>query len=129
IEGQKFFQRHWEHKLPPFVETVEAYSEHTRGDSEYLLCNNLATLIWMGQLANLEFHSWFSRIDPKPDATELPETYTRSLANVEKSLLNYPDFLIVDLDPYIYSGKEKEGAEPEFNPAAFAKAAEIALAM
>jgi len=31
------------------------------------------------------------------------------------------------LDPYIYSGKEPEGAEPEYNARAFAKAREVAV--
>ena len=34
-----------------------------------------------------------------------------------------------DLDPYIYSGGEKAGEEPELNRRAFAKGAEVALAL
>ena len=41
--------------------------------------------------------------------------------------MNRPDFIVFDLDPYIYSGKEKTGDEPELNRKAFAKTAEIAL--
>jgi bifunctional non-homologous end joining protein LigD len=40
--------------------------------------------------------------------------------------LNYPDFIVFDLDPYIYSGKEKKGEEPELNRKAFAKTCEVA---
>ena len=38
-------------------------------------------------------------------------TATGSDPQIEASVLNYPDFLLVDLDPYIYSGKEKKGGQ------------------
>ena len=38
------------------VETVAVWSETADGDREHLLCNNLATLLWLGQLADLELH-------------------------------------------------------------------------
>jgi bifunctional non-homologous end joining protein LigD len=34
-------------------------------------------------------------------------------------VLNYPDYVMFDIDPYIYSGKEAAGAEPELNTVAF----------
>ena len=37
-------------------------------------------------------------------------------------MLNYPDYLVFDIDPYIYSGKEAKGAEPELNKKGFASA-------
>jgi bifunctional non-homologous end joining protein LigD len=40
---------------------------------------------------------------------------------------SYPDFVVFDLDPYIYSGKEAAGAEPELNPAAFRRTCQVAL--
>ncbi len=83
---------------------------------EYLVCQNLSTLIWLGQQANIEFHAWFSRIAAEPDMTTKDTDY----------LLDFPDFIIFDLDPYIYSGKEKTGDEPEFNKKAFDKVCEVA---
>jgi bifunctional non-homologous end joining protein LigD len=44
----------------------------------------------------------------------------------EKCGLNFPDFIVFDLDPYIYSGKEKKGQEPEYNIRGFKAAVEIA---
>jgi bifunctional non-homologous end joining protein LigD len=126
IEGQRFYQKHWEQPLPPFVETVRLFSEHNEGDQEYLLCNNLATLLWLGQVATLEFHPWLSRIDPRPDAEELSIEFTGSLEAIERSVLNYPDFIVFDLDPFIYSGREAPGAEPELNREAFARTREAA---
>jgi len=42
-------------------------------------------------------------------------------------VLNYPDYVVFDLDPYIYSGKEAKGAEPELNTVAFEKGKEVAF--
>ena len=42
-------------------------------------------------------------------------------------MLNYPDYVVFDIDPYIYSGKEKAGAEPELNTIAFQKGKEVAF--
>ena len=44
-------------------------------------------------------------------------------------MLNHPDFIVFDLDPYIYSGAEKVGDEPELNRRAFAKTCEVARAL
>ena len=42
-------------------------------------------------------------------------------------MLNYPDYVLFDIDPYIYSGKEAQGAEPELNTVAFEKGKEVAF--
>jgi len=81
----------------------------------------------LGQLADIELHTWYSRISPEPDAHHLPATFTGSARKIDASLLNYPDFIVFDLDPYIYSGKEKKGAEPELNRKAFLKTCDVAL--
>ena len=49
----------------------------------------------------------------------VPTTPARCAA-LEASILNYPDYLVFDIDPYIYSGKEAKGAEPELNKRGFA---------
>lgn len=125
-QGQKFFQKHWSQGLPEFVETVEYFSEHADKDEEYLLCNNLATLIWCGQLASLELHSVHGRIDPEPDGAKLSKKLTGSISNIESSILNFPDFMVLDLDPYLYSGKEAANAEPELHRQGFAKTRQLA---
>jgi bifunctional non-homologous end joining protein LigD len=129
VEGKKFFQKHWEHKKPEFVDTVMLYSEHSKADGEFILCSNVATLVWLGQLADLELHTTHTRIDPAPDGKKLPLVFTGSVENIESSLMNYPDFIVLDLDPYMYSGKEGKGEEPELHKAAFEKTCEIAGAL
>lgn len=127
VHGKAFFQKHWKNKLPPYMETIKYFSEHNRSDEQYLLCNNLFSLLWCGQMAALELHTSHSRIDPNPDAKGISTLFTGNIKNIESSILNYPDFLILDLDPYQYSGKEAKGAEPELHKEGFQKVRELAL--
>jgi bifunctional non-homologous end joining protein LigD len=126
IESESFFQKHWSDPLPAFLDKVLLYSDHMEGDQEYLVCNNLPALLWLGQIADIELHTWYSRTDPEPDGRRLTTKFSGSLANIKRSALNYPDYIVFDLDPYLYSGKEKEGAEPDLNRKAFAKTREVA---
>ena len=106
IDKPSFYQKHWATPLPEFVERVRLYSAHSNGDQEYIMVENLPTLVWLGQMANIELHPWLSQVKPDPDAPHLPASFTGSEEAIDASALNYPDFLIFDLDPYIYSGKE-----------------------
>jgi bifunctional non-homologous end joining protein LigD len=127
IGGERFFQKHWEPPLPAFAETVTVFSGSRDERHDYLVCNNLPTLLWLGQSGTLEFHVWHSRTRPGADAPGLGTDYSSSTAALERSLLNYPDYLVFDLDPYIYSGQETAGAEPEYSVAAFDKGKETAF--
>ena len=128
IDGGSFYQKHVEDP-PPFVNTIEVFSSHNEGDRSYITVDNLATLIWLAQLADIELHPWSSRIAGDPDASHLPAVFHGSREILESSVLNYPDFIVFDLDPYIYSGREKAGDEPELNRAAFASTRSVALAL
>ena len=127
INGERFFQKHWSQSLPEFVESVTVFSEHKDERHRYLLANNLPTLLWLGQVGTLEFHVWHSRAQPAPEALGASTDYSSSLAALEASILNYPDFLVFDIDPYIYSGKEAPGAEPELNKRGFAMGKRVAF--
>jgi bifunctional non-homologous end joining protein LigD len=127
INGERFFQKHWEQTLPEFVETVTVFSEHKDGRHRYLLANNLPTLLWLGQVGTLEFHVWHSRAQIAPEAAGASTEYASSLAALESSILNYPDYLVFDIDPYIYSGKEAKGEEPELNKKGFAVGKRVAF--
>ena len=118
IQGEHFWQRHWSSKTPDFVETVPL-SENAGASRDFLMCNNLATLLWLGQQGNIDLHAWYSRITPEPGRTNLksdPDTLT-----------DYPDFIIFDIDPYIYSGSEAKDAEPELNLKGFKQTCQAAL--
>ena len=127
IEGERFFQKHWSQSLPEFVESVTVFSGHRDEQHRYLLANNLPTLLWLGQVGTLEFHVWHSRAQPAPEASGAKADYSSSLAALESSILNYPDYLVFDIDPYIYSGKEPPGAEPELNKRGFAGGKRVAF--
>jgi bifunctional non-homologous end joining protein LigD len=127
IGKQRFFQKHWEQDKPAFVETITVFSSSKDENHEYLLCNNLPTLLWLAQSGTLEFHVWHSRARPGPDAKSKRTDYASSVESLEGSVLNYPDYVVFDIDPYIYSGKEKQGAEPELNTVAFEKGKEVAF--
>jgi bifunctional non-homologous end joining protein LigD len=127
IHGQRFFQKHWTQARPEFVEAITVFSGHKDESHEYLLCNNLPTLLWLAQSGTLEFHVWHSRAKFDIDAGSKETDYASSLESLEASVLNYPDFVVFDIDPYIYSGKEKAGDEPELNTVAFEKGKEVAF--
>lgn len=126
IAGKSFYQKVWENP-PPFVRTTSIWSSDNDADRDYVLCDNLATLLWLGQLASLELHVWFSRTNPRPDGRGLGRRFGGSEAVLDRSLLNYPDFVVFDLDPYLYSGREGSGAEPELHRRAFNRTRNLAL--
>ena len=113
LGGKHFFQKHVEFEPPAFVDRECLISEHTGIDGTYLFCNNLPSLVWLAQIANIELHTWYSRTDNEPDARSLPHTYSGSVEAFEASVLNYPDFMVFDLDPYLYSGREPPRGQPE----------------
>lgn len=127
IKGERFFQKHWGHSLPDFVDTVDIFTETGAYNKKYICCNNLGTLLWLAQIADLELHPWTSRTDWQPDGRRLSTSYADNIENLESSRLNYPDFLLFDLDPYIYSGKEGRGKEPELNLKAFRATCKLAF--
>lgn len=127
IGGQRFFQKHWEQARPDYVESVTVWSGSKDEKHEYLVCANLPTLLWLAQSGTLEFHVWHSRARPGEDSPVESTDYASSLESLEGSILNYPDYVVFDLDPYIYSGHEAKGAEPELNTIAFEKGKEVAF--
>jgi bifunctional non-homologous end joining protein LigD len=126
IHGKSFYQKHWDDP-PPFAKAVSIYSSQGDTDGDYLLCENLPTLLWLGQMGSLELHAWYSRVEPAPDATGRGRRFTGSEAALDASVLNYPDFVVFDLDPYDYSGRESRGAEPELHRRAFNRTRKLAL--
>ncbi|HET7766912.1 MAG TPA: DNA ligase D [Burkholderiales bacterium] len=129
IAGERFYQKHWDPELPPFARKITIFSEHKDERHDYLVCDNLATLLWLAQSGTLEFHVWHSRAKPGPDAATQSTDFSESLPALEASILNYPDYVVFDIDPYIYSGREKPGDEPELNTVAFEKGKEVAFAL
>jgi len=127
INGERFFQKHWDQARPDFVASIRVFSGHKGEKHEYILANNLATLLWLGQQGTLEFHVGYARARLGDDTSVDGTDYDSSLEALEASILNYPDYLVFDIDPYIYSGKEPKGAEPELNKKGFAGGRKVAF--
>ena len=126
VTGKSFYQKTWD-DAPPFVHSVAIWSSEHQRSREYLMVTNLPTLLWLGQQAALEFHVWFSRISRGSDSRGLGTGYQASEQSLLASRLNYPDFLVVDLDAYIYSGREAKGDEPELHREGFERVREVAF--
>jgi bifunctional non-homologous end joining protein LigD len=77
INKQGFYQKDNEGNLPDWVETTDIYSESSKKDIEYLVCQNEATLLYMANLGCIEINPWNSRLKK----------------------LDFPDYTVIDLDP------------------------------
>jgi len=129
IDGKKFYQRHWDTERPPFVDAVSVFADGENTDRNFLCCNTLPALLWLCQVADIEWHASLARTSPEPDGHGLSTTFSGSAKALESSTLNYPDFLLFDLDPYIFAGTEKRGEEPQPNRSAFEATCGIAHAL
>ena len=129
IDGMRFYQKHWEQGLPKFVQVARVFTEGENKDQDFLMCNNLPTLLWLGQIADLELHTSHTRMSQSDDGKDLSLAMTGSVTALESSIANYPDYIVLDLDPYLYSGLEKEGAEPELHKQGFENCREVAYIM
>ena len=79
IDGSEmsFFEKNAPQGTPQWVKTKTIYSTTSKRDIHYIVCNDLDTLIWLANLAALEIHMPFSKIDA----------------------LDKPDLLFFDIDP------------------------------
>jgi bifunctional non-homologous end joining protein LigD len=127
IARRRILVKHWEGAIPRFVSRVRIFSEAKGKDDEYLLCNNLATLVWLARNGTLELHVWHSRVVASADASVRSTAFAGSKAGVESSIVEYPDYIVFDVDPYIYSGAEARGKEPAFSAPAFDKGRQVAF--
>jgi bifunctional non-homologous end joining protein LigD len=77
IDKDGFYEKDAPAGIPPWVETFNTYSETAQREINYVVCNDLDTLIWMANLAAIEINTTLSTID------------------------NYdaPDLVLFDIDP------------------------------
>lgn len=82
IQEENFYEKDAPKGTPDWVQTFKKYSKSVEKETEYVVCNDLDTLIWLGNLAAIELHIPLSRIkavdepdiilfdiDPEPPAT------------------------------------------------------------
>ena len=77
VDGQRYFQKDTPAYAPSWIRTVSIPAPSAKRDVAYTVCNDAATLAWLGNQAALEFH-------PAP---------------VRRDRLERPDLLVVDIDP------------------------------
>lgn len=104
IDGERFHQRHWDAKvLPATTRRLDAGAIVRQ-----ITCDDLATLVWLGQMGVLEFHPWHGRAS----ADGIPS----GAASTIEAQLARPDYIVFDLDPdKRMPGAAKPGAvDPAF---------------
>ena len=77
VDGQRYFQKNTPAYAPSWIRTVTIPAPSAKRDVAYTVCNDAATLAWLGNQAALEFH-------PAP---------------VRRDRLERPDLLVIDIDP------------------------------
>ena len=77
ITAPSFYQKDMTGHLPKFIKTKRIFSESADKTIDYLLCQDLQSLLYIANLGCIEINPWFSRIQN----------------------LDRPDFLVIDLDP------------------------------
>ena len=127
IGGRRVLMKHWAIRLPAFVERVDIFSASKGRSDQYILCNNLATLVWLGHMGTLEFHAWHSRVRGGADAPALATDARTSLRSLQSSVVEYPDYMLFDIDPFFYSGSEVRPRDPSPTAEGFERARRVAL--
>lgn len=77
VASAHFYQKHKPDFTPRWIHTWVDKEAERDGGIDYVLGNDLATLVWLANYTAIEIHPWLSRVDD-PD---------------------HPDFAIIDLDP------------------------------
>ena len=76
INGERFFQKHWEQALPEFVAdgdgVLGAQGRAGTGICSPTICRRC---LWLGQVGTLEFHVWHSRAATAPEAAGASTEY------------------------------------------------------
>jgi bifunctional non-homologous end joining protein LigD len=130
ILGKSFYHKNWSQDKPDGVQTVIVFSESRGGIINYVMCNNRETLLWLANLGCIEMHPWYSQVRNFAACSKIAKNsrLAESALDDDRCGLGTPDFIVFDLDPYIYSGKEK-GNEPEYNLKGFNAAADVAISL
>ena len=77
INDEGFFHKDAGENAPEFVQSFAVYSESSKKEIDYIICNDKATLAYLNNLGCIELNPWHSTIK-NPDK---------------------PDYMIIDIDP------------------------------
>jgi bifunctional non-homologous end joining protein LigD len=56
VQGEHFYEKQCPAHRPEWVQTTAVWSGRTEREIDYCLCQDLPTLVWLGNLADLELH-------------------------------------------------------------------------
>jgi bifunctional non-homologous end joining protein LigD len=56
VQGQYFYEKQSPSHRPEWVETAAIWSGHSKREIHYTLCQDLPTLVWLANLADIELH-------------------------------------------------------------------------
>ena len=56
VDGEHFYEKQCPAHRPEWVQTTAVWSGRTEREIDYCLCQDLPTLVWLGNLADLELH-------------------------------------------------------------------------
>ena len=77
IEGKSFYQKDAPEFTPDWIRTIPIWSNDTERDIDYIVCDDVDTLVYLANLGTIPLHIWMSRV----------------------SSLEQPDWCVIDLDP------------------------------
>ncbi len=77
IKAKGFFQKDAADEAPSYVHCKQIYSDSTKKEINYIVCDNIETLVYLNNLGCIEINPWHSTV---------------------KSL-DKPDYLMIDIDP------------------------------
>jgi len=63
LAGEGFYEKDTPMGTPSWVDRFKRYSETAKREINYVVCNGLDTLIWLGNMATLEIHMTLSTVD------------------------------------------------------------------
>jgi bifunctional non-homologous end joining protein LigD len=61
VEGMHFYEKNCPKYRPPWMETAKVWSESNKRFMDYCVAADLPTLVWLGNLADLELHTSLAR--------------------------------------------------------------------
>jgi bifunctional non-homologous end joining protein LigD len=61
VEGKHFYEKRCPRHRPDWVTTAKIFSDRHKGEIDYCVVEDLATLVWLANLADVELHTSLSR--------------------------------------------------------------------
>ena len=102
------------------------YSGHKDEQHEYLLANNLPSLLWLGQVGTLEFHVWHSRAEVGPMLQASSPTTRAHSRRSNPRCSTIPTTWCSTSTPTSIPARKRR-AEPELNKKGFATGRRVAF--